>query len=217
MLVRHIGGFGETLVNTPVGQDRLWNRPVAQVSESEIQLFYARMALAGHRQEAIDAIDRLQAICVRLAVEGKGQGLEAIILHVPPDRRFYVDELIDGLSKLTHHRRLACLYALEMKDAPLKVAGLTWRQVPMDLTDLAQEVVTAAAQTRHIRLPYVFWEWATEKIGTPLLDLESSITEAFECSWPALAQRYENIIKIDRRADSASFLLLIEDVLRKSN
>jgi hypothetical protein len=214
MLLRQIGNFGDALGNSPLGQDRLWSRPADKISETEIQMFYARAALMGFREEAVDLIDRLQAQAILTTIESNdGTDLSVLVLHTPPEERFYVDELVDGLAKLSEARRGACLFALEARMSPEQVAALTWVEAgKTNWQGLAREVLAVAAATRHIRLPYVFWEWATEKIACPLLELQPGIEAAFGCTWPALVNRYSTIARIDRRADSASFLQLVDEV-----
>jgi hypothetical protein len=208
--------MSQALGNSPLGEDKLWSRPVDRISETELQLFYARASLAGLRQQAYDLIDQLQAEAIRLAIDADNAAdLSVLVLHVPPERRYYVDELVDGLSKLSVSRRGACLFALELGWPLTRVMELQWRDaVKLECAGLAREVLTVANASRHIRLPYVFWEWATEQIACPLLDLQLSIEQAFDCTWPALVQRYATIIRIDRRADSASFLTLADEVNR---
>lgn len=192
--------------------DRLWQREADAVSEMELQLFYARAQLAGQRKEAIDAVDRLQGAVIMAAFDGEIDGPPAaIVLHEPPVDVFLVDELVDGLAKLPMPRRQACLYALETHQCLLDVANLFWRHLggqQVRHTLLAAELLSAAGQTRHLKLPYVFWEWATPTIATPLLELPWSVKQAFDCSWPELVARYRRMVLVSPRANAASLLEL---------
>jgi len=197
----------------PTAGDPLWNRDPLAVSEMEIQLFYARAGLQGLRNEAIDAIDTLQAALILSSINGEVPELPAaIVMHEPPDQPFLVDELVDGLIRLRPARRQACLFALELHRDPKNVANMTWKDVRKmnQLPALGREILEAASQTRHLTLPYVFWEWATPTIATPLLELQWSIEKAFECTWPVLTQRYKRMIAVNRSADAVSFLKLTE-------
>jgi len=89
---------------------------------------------------------------------------------------------------------------------------LTWKGAAhlQGLTGLSREILQSAGQTRHLRLPYVFWEWATATIATPLLELTWSAQKAFDCSWPELTGRYKRMIGLNRHAEAASLLELVE-------
>lgn len=189
--------------------DQLWRREALAVSEMELQLFYARAGLQGKRQDAIEAIDALQAAVILSAFNGElSEPPRAIVMHEPPQEPFLVDELVDGLIKLRPARRQACLLALETTKCPGDIANLTWpdtRQMHQ-LSSLGQEILQAAGRTRHLSLPYVFWEWATQTIAAPLLELQWSVERAFDCTWPELTGRYRRMIKLHRGADAASLL-----------
>ena len=127
--------------------------------------------------------------------------------------RFFVDELIDGLSLMSEARRQGCLFALEADLEPQEVTDLTWQEFLVKnfkMTPLMSE--TIATQVRHIRLPYIFWEYATPKIATPLIKLQESIEGAFKCSWGQLQMNYRGMVMIDRRADARHFNDLIEEI-----
>ena len=200
------------LPNHFLSSESLWNRPVMAVSEMELNLFYAKVGI-GHRQIAVDAIDRLQASVILSLVSGElKESPSAIVLHELPDDPFLVDELIDGLKKMRPARRQACLFALETNKAPNEIMNLTWKMVASSqgLSKLSKEILQSANKTRHFALPYVFWEWATDQIATPLLELEWSAQKAFSYNWPELAARYKRIIILDRHAEAASFLELAD-------
>lgn len=195
----------------PTVSDPLWQRETLAVSEGEIQLFYARCSLMGSRQQGVDAIDALQAAVIVSSFEGELTEVPgAIIMHEPPVEPFLVDELVDGLVKLHPARRQACLFALEASYTPEAVTNLTWKAARnmSQVKPLCLEILLSAAQTRHLKLPYVFWEWATQQIATPLLELQWSIETAFDCTWPQLVQRHKRMIMLNRGADAASLLSL---------
>lgn len=204
----------EWLASTPVGQDRLWRQEIGTISEMDIQLYYARSTLAGHRQAAIDALERVQTVLIGMTFKGQlRENASAIVLHQLPQSRFMVDEFVEGLRRLPQPRRLACLYALEARADPVSVVTLTWSEIARrqgGFSHLACQVLAAAAQTRHIKLPYVFWEWVSEQIAAPLMELKWSCEQAHECTWPQLVVRYQTMTLIDRGADQASFLELLD-------
>lgn len=49
MFAKEIQSFKSWLECTPVAHDRLWNRKLEAISPLEIQLFYARAGLRGHK------------------------------------------------------------------------------------------------------------------------------------------------------------------------
>ena len=207
-----VRGVAQMVSDTPVADDRLWNKELCMVSETDIQLFYARSQLAGARDAAIDVIDRLQAMLIAESFEGR-ESSPAIILHVPPVDRFMVDELVDGLAKLPLPRRRAILYALETGSSPKQITVLPWKGLPAPNSRIAAEILTAAGQTRHMKLPYVFWEWVSAQIAAPLLELQWSAEQAFGCPWPQIVSRYSLMGNIDRRSEDASFLKLADEII----
>jgi hypothetical protein len=199
------------LPNNSTSSDRLWRREACAVSEGEIQLFYARCGLLGLRSQAIDAIDALQAAVILSSFNHElHEAPSAIILHESPPEPYFVDELVSSLIKLRPARRQACLFALEMQCEPTDALNLTWKSAleMQQLPPLCVEVLQSAGRTRHLKLPYVFWEWASVQIAAPLLELQWSIERAFECSWPELTRRYGRIVHLHRGAESASLLEL---------
>lgn len=194
----------------PLAADPIWRREAHAVSEGEITLFYARAGI-GKRQDAIEAIDTLQAAVLRSAMDGElDEPPMGIVMHEPPPDPFFADEFVDGLVRLRPARRQATLFALESDRTLEFVSALTWTEAVKlkQLTPLSLEVLEAAGRTRQMKLPYVFWEWATDKIAAPLLEMQWSVEKAFGCTWPQLAYRYRTMIKINRSADSVSLLQL---------
>jgi hypothetical protein len=127
--------------------------------------------------------------------------------------RFFVDELVDGLAELSETRRRACLFSLESGIEPQEAADLTWANFlskNFQMTTLMSDVI--ATQVRHIRLPYVFWEFAAPRIATPLLTLQGSIEGAFSMPWGQLQQGYRDMVMIDRKADARHFNDLIAEI-----
>ena len=215
MRLGNLKSVKEWLPNHVTASDRLWLRESDAVTESEIHLFYARWSARGHKREAVEAIDALQAAVIVSAFKGELQKPPvAIVMHELRPDPFMVDELVDGLTKLRPARRQACLYALEMDITPEAAAGLFWSDAVklQNVPTICREILEAASKTRHIMLPYVFWEIATVRIATPLIELEWSITQAFGCTWPELVSQYRNIVLLDRHAESASFLELCQSV-----
>lgn len=207
MLCAHFSGYANWLVSSSVVDDPIWSR--SSISELDIQLFYRRATARGLKHQAIEAIDRAQGAAILALIENPAlsASLSALVTHVPPDEALLLDEFLSGLRRLPEARRQACLWALESGCDPDVAMQLKWTQVRamQQKTPLAAEVIESARVHRHIRLPYVFWEWATERIATPLLELGPSIEGAFNCAWPRLSRRYADMVMIDRRADAEDF------------
>lgn len=217
MRLGDIGELKKTLAKDGVGADAIWNRTAFQLTDTDIQLFYARCGLKGMRQAAIDAIDQAQAVVIRALFCGelaKGS-FASLVLHEPPPEPYLADEFVDGLIKLRPSQRAACIFALEQKLNPDAVMDMLWSQLPTEgLTAQSQEIVKVARLTRHIKLPYVFWEWATPSIACPLIGLRSAVEAAFECGITQLQERYNRMVMLDRRAESTSFLQLAQQLGR---
>lgn len=81
-------------------------------------------------------------------------------------------------------------------------------QVPTQI----REILAGRAKMRHIKLPYVFWEYASGRIAAPLLQSAVSAEEAFSMPWPRIQQRYSTMLWVSREADRASFNKLVEEV-----
>lgn len=215
MLASDLAGFGAWLKASPVAADRMWARPLEAISDSELQLFYARCGLMGLKKEAVEAIDHLQTALVLEAMHGRvSQAALRLVTHEPPLERFTVDEFIDGLVKLRPHRRAAVLYALQGRHTPEEVAEVTWHDIRRmhQIPARQQAILDIQARVRQLRLPYVFWEWATPTLATPLVGLTVSAADAFGCSWPALQVRFDDMLWISGRADAASFLGISEEI-----
>lgn len=208
--------FNNWLSATVLLNDRLWQRELAQISEMEIQLFYARAGLRGARQQATEAIDRLQSILILKAVEGAlSQDDLRLIEHEVPDDLYCVDEFVDGLVQMAPVRRAAALFALECQIPADQVVELSWYKANRmkQLTPNAREILLAQGRTRHLRLPYVFWEWKTPVIATCLIGLQEEVELAMGKSWPALQVAFTSMLWISGRADGSSFLQIAEEVL----
>lgn len=188
--------------------DPLWQRELGSVTEMELQLFYTRAKLDGRKQDAIDAIGALQANVILASFKGEIAPPGPLIMHEPPADPYFVDELVDSLVKLRPARRKACLFALESSSSPSDVVTLQWQQALQmkQLTPLCREILEVTGRTRHMKLPYVFWEWATPKIAAPLLELQWSVEKAFDCTWPELVLRYRSMVQLNRGADAVSLL-----------
>ena len=216
MRASEVGSFGEWLKTSPLADDRLWRRDLETVSNTELQLFYARAGLYGLKGNAVEAISRLQSALILAAVNGEltSKGALRLIGHEPPCERFDTDEFVDGLVKLSPARRAATLYALTARMAPEKVAELTWHEVAAmrQIHPQLREILASRAKVRHMKLPYVFWEWATEHIAVPLLKLGPTAEDAFGCTWPALQERFKTMLQISGRSDARSFISLVEEV-----
>lgn len=102
---------------------------------------------------------------------------------------------------------------LEAELEPREVTELTWQfflAEQRQLTPLMAECL--ATQVRHIRLPYLFWEFGAPKIAMPLIKLRESIEGAFQCQMGELQDKYRNMVYIDRRSDARHFTDLLVEV-----
>lgn len=215
MLVSDIPSFSAWLSSTQFAHDRLWFRHLEQISETEIQLFYARAGLRGLKREAARVIDQLQTDLLLATIESDiPQAALGIITHEPPRDRFTTDEFLDRLVKVNRDRRSAILFALSVRQDPERAMELCWSSVGslQQLSGLAREILTTRSKTRHVRLPYVFWEWATPKIAAPLLMLREGAEDAFESSWPAIQQCWADMLWINGTAEKSGFLGLVNEV-----
>jgi hypothetical protein len=215
MRAREVGQFGTWLETSSFSDDRLWNRPLSHISELEVQLFYARAGLKGQAREAREAIDQLQSELLLVAMQGgMSQDDLRLIAHEVPRERFTVEEFVDRLVRLNQPRRMAVLMALATRSDPGLIARMEWRGVRhmTQVPDLAAEILKARAKLRHMRLPYVFWEWATDKIAAPLLRLQEQAESVFDAPWPAIQAQWTDMIWVDGRADASSLLGVVGEI-----
>lgn len=215
MFVSDIPSFSVWLAKSPIRDDRIWSRPLEDISENEIQLFYARAGLQGFKKEATDAIGQLQdEILLQSMCKDMPQKALRIVSHQTPINRFATDEFLDHLAKIGVERRSAILYALVTRQEPEDVAELCWKNVRElgQLPELAQEILAMRSKIRHLKLPYVFWEWATLRIASPLLILQQTAEDAFGMAWPAIQVRWDEMIWINTGAEKCDFLELVEEV-----
>lgn len=205
MVLRQLSGVKGWLENHPLSSDPFWDKEHAGLSEMDIQLFYARSGIA-KREQAAKAIDTLQAIVIAASFKGEIKNpSSALILHETPQSPFMVDELVEGLAKMRPARRQACLFALENHMPPDKVLSMTWADAKnlRQLSPLSKEIIAQADKTRHFKLPYVFWEWATTEIAAPLLELSHSIEYAFGMDYPKLQRKFDRMLVANPSADAA--------------
>jgi len=208
-------GFSTWLKSSPLSGDRIWSRPLGGINPVEVQLFYARAGLLGLKPFAIDAIERMQAAMILAGAAGLLTRAEMrLVVHQPPSDPYLVDQFLDSLVKLRPARRAAVLFALTTQRQPSWVTELTWHEVSR-ITQIkaeAREILQAQIRVRHLKLPYVFWEWVNTRIAAPVLDLERDAYQAFECTWPALQAKFDDMIWLSGRSDCASFLGLMDEV-----
>lgn len=217
MRLGDVQGMGAIFTVDGLVSDPLWSRTPEKLTPTDIQLFYARAGLKGLRNEAIDCIDRAQAVVLKELVAGNlpRGSFAALVLHEVPLEPYMADEFVEGLIKLASARRGACIYALEHGMAPADVTELTWGKLKIkDENKICLEVLNAARIERHLRLPYVFWEWATPTIASPLLGLQLSIEKAFGCPIAQLQERYKRMVLIHRGAEAASFMSLANQIAK---
>lgn len=219
MRVGELVGFSRWLQEegAALAQDRLWARDLAQARPMEAQLFLARAQLAGHQALGREALERMQSALIEAAVEGHISGVELSLLSVDvPADPYLVDEFVDDLAKLRPARRLAVLLALETHTEPARIEELTWKEAKQmaQLKPLSRDILASSARTRHLRLPYVFWEWSTPEVAVPLMGLQRDAERAFGRTWPALQYAFDSMLWISPRADASHLLGLVEEVAR---
>lgn len=218
MRLAELKGFGDWVAGTALANDRLWQRDLDVVSELEVQLLYARAGLRRLKPLAVEAIDRLQSALLINAIDGEPLSPAAMKLigHEPPSDPYIIDEFLDSLVKLRPARRAATLFALYQKIEPQRVADLTWAQAKLlaQLKPAARELLATQGKTRHMQLPYVFWEWMTPTSAGPLLRLEEDAERAFEARWPTIQVKFDDMLWISGRADCASFLGIVDEVAK---
>ena len=103
MRLRDVVGMNEVLAGDDlVGTDPIWDRE--QLTDTDIQLFYARSGLKRLRQQAIDAIDKAQAVVIRALFCGElpRGAFAALVLHEAPPTPYLADEFVDGLVTVSY-------------------------------------------------------------------------------------------------------------------
>lgn len=210
-----ISEFANYIAGSEIAADKIWEKPLDAISGMDIQLFYARSQISGNMAIAKRAIDALQSELLVLAARGRISGkFLRIVEHEVPSERFTADEFMFRLGNVSGSRIQAILFALATRTSPNTVAGMEWATLTAQgfAPGLPHEIMTKRAKLRHLRLPYVFWEFATEKIATPLLKLQESAEDAFNASWPAIQEIWGEVIWISPRADAHNLLAVVAEV-----
>ena len=195
MLLRSIAE--EHKLHSNLLDDPFWSLDSTRVTGDQVALFYARNRT--RIGEAGDLIDRLQTALITMAVQGGKLLASADLLqHEPPDDPFFLDEFLDRLRDVPRERQMAIVFALEAGVEPYVASELTWRKARdmRGLNRVATSILELCASVRHVRLPYVFWEWATPTIAAPLIDLEGTVKERFEAPWPKIARQYRGMVMV---------------------
>lgn len=215
MFAKEIQSFKSWLECTPVADDRLWNRKLEAISPLEIQLFYARAGLRGHKNIAVEAIDRLQSALIIGAVQGQVPAAAlCLIKHEVPRARHDADEFADCLVRLRPARRQATLFALNAESSLDQVVDLSWHDVRQmqQIRSEVRNILLARSRVRILRMPHVFWEWIDDNTAAPLVELEKSIQDAFRMSWPAVVASWSEMLWMSPRADAAHFASVVEEI-----
>lgn len=213
MQLRDIGQLGQLLANSPVFFDEVWDRDVEDTTGFHLTLFRARMSAQGLGFQANEAVDMLQDQAIRAMALGTLQDAP-FIGHVQAEPRFIVDELLEGLNKLSLPRRQATLLALDQGMAAQAVIQLTWERVleMIPTTQLAIDILRERNRKRHHRLSYVFWEHVSVTVSAPLFHLEESVIKAFGGrQWPELRIGYQTMVMINQKIEG----VLATHALRK--
>lgn len=195
-----------------LGTDPLWAKTSDALTGVDIRLFYARAGLNGQRDFAIALIDLVQSIVIMSLFDGKlPKGtFAALVMHEAPSKLDLTDEFVEGLVRLRASRRGPCIFLLENRMSSKSTAELLWRGLDMrEKSPLSFDAIGAACLLRHIKLPYVFWEWVTPTRAGPLIGLDDSIEKAFNCDLPSLQQRYSRLVLVDTQEGAARLRSLI--------
>jgi hypothetical protein len=211
MQLQELGQVRHYLGHSPVFSDPIWERNAFEVKPQDLTLFLARMTGHGLSKEAREALEVLQGEAVKTVIMENLNGLALLDFNFAITRnRFAVDELVVGLGAMPRAHAQATLTALEMRMEPREAVELMWGQVlklPVgQITPLASEIIKARNSVRHLRLPYVFWNFVSNNIAAPLFELHATAEKAFGRPWATLAADYETILMIDTRAEVDSFL-----------
>lgn len=209
-----ISGFAGYIAGTPIELDSLWLKQLDSISQMDIQLFYAR-AKTAEKRLAYQAIEALQSELLVEAANGRISGSQLrVIAHEVPSERHTADEFVSRLMQLSQPRRQAILFALSTSATPKQVASMEWVTMSRQALPpgLPREIMKGRMAIRHLRLPYVFWEFATEVIAAPLLKLTEDAEAAFSASWPTVQAMWTELIWVSPRTEASSLLATISEV-----
>ena len=208
MTLGELEGVGKLLAHHPLKGDKLWSKSVADITEFDICLFYARSGIE-RKYLAAKLVQSIQDFLISSAYLEKSSNLPyPFLMHEIPEEPFYVDQFIEGLEKLSTQTRMATIFSLESKIEPSRVALLTWKMTTglNGLNQIGEEVLEKTRLRKHPRIPYVFWEKTTPTLTTPLFDLSKRITNAFDMDWAKLLYSYTNMVPICREVESKLFM-----------
>lgn len=210
-----VEGIRRVLPAGTLGADPLWGRTSDALTSVDIQLFYARAGLNGQRDLSIALMDLAQGIVIMALFDGtlpKG-AFAALVLHEAPSQRDLADDFVESLLRLRASCRGACVFLLENRLSPKSVTELVWMGLDVrEKSTLSLDAIGAARMLRHIKLPYVFWEWVTPTSASPLIDLNSSIEKAFSCDLASLQQRYSRLMLVSRPTDATRLRSLVRQM-----
>lgn len=203
--IGELGALPVILSDSLLAKTPLWKREVRTVTPTDL---FAFVALYRGSSKYFDAIAETNCVV--------GAGIAALdsgaidradfIRFVPPKAPFLLSDLYRFLRKLSPMRRRATLFALETKMAPRHVVELGWKDLRKGtMTILAAQIVDA--MPRHIRLPYVFWDYLSNGSAGPLFGLSESILECSDgLGFEALLEMYERMILVDADANFEGFI-----------
>lgn len=182
----------------------LWCRDVDDITSLDLLLFFLTAADEDHAAAVELQIHALQNRALGAIVTGE-VGQVDWICWSPPSLRLTLGEITQMFSVAPFERRRALMFALETGLDLKRVVALNWKQLKsIKLTPFAQQVIDS--QTRHIRLPYVFWEWADANTAMPLLSLDVTALEVSEGhGWAWFTDRCRDAVLIDTGADAEHF------------
>lgn len=209
-----IDNFADYIAGSAVELDQLWLKPLDAISPMDIQLFYARWGLKGQAEIAHGAISALQSELVIRASKGQISGKQLrLIMHEVPEWRFTADEFVTRLMSVRMARRQAILFALATNSSTEEIVAMEWRSLPAHIPPgIPREILRERVRVRHLRMPYVFWEFATKLIAAPLLKLQEDAEEAFGVPWPSIQSMWSNMIWVSPRTEATELLSIVNEV-----
>lgn len=213
MFAHDLPGFDQVIANSALAQDDFWRLELKDMVPVQVDFMYFRAKQAGYFEEAKRMILLLQQAVMRKDTMAMIDRKDYVVLcHRVPDPIFTVDDLVDGLNLMTEVRQNAVLLALECKLDPEVVINMKWQdELQLPTTACVKMLLQSQAAYRHVKLPYVFWEWSGGK-ASPLISLKADAEAAFGKSWPAIMGSYQGMLMISPVADASHYKKLLDEL-----
>lgn len=201
-----LGQLPTLLSDSLLSSSPLWKREVKTIKPLDLALFIRLHKGTSNYLEAVREVEDLKNYAMQAHIDDLLPETELELLeHDVPREQFTSGDLVEWLEGTSLARRRALLFALEMELDPRFVIEMSWRDLHgMNLTSLAHELVKASV--RHIRLPYVFWDYLPNGSAAPLFGLHETALEVSQGLGMGVMQRlYCNMIAYDGKAEAAAF------------